>query len=160
MFLKPSMALYTTWRAWECTLTSSCAGTWSTWALPKTFRVFTSTDRRSSTRRPPVTDRLSTHYYLVSNIMCVNVLLCFPVLEFTFYSISTQNVSSLLLYWTMFAGSFATLEMYPSKPGLWQLETEVGFNQQKGMQTLFLVLDNGTTKFVVVPCLWICWTNS
>uniref|UniRef100_A0A8C4IUV6 ferroxidase n=1 Tax=Dicentrarchus labrax TaxID=13489 RepID=A0A8C4IUV6_DICLA len=40
-------------------------------------------------------------------------------------------------------GSFATLEMYPSKPGLWQLETEVGFNQEKGMQTLFLVLDNG-----------------
>ncbi|CAG5865387.1 unnamed protein product [Menidia menidia] len=39
-------------------------------------------------------------------------------------------------------GSFATLEMYPSKPGLWLLETEVGFNQQKGMQTLFLVLDN------------------
>ncbi|XP_030613577.1 coagulation factor V isoform X2 [Archocentrus centrarchus] len=39
-------------------------------------------------------------------------------------------------------GGFATLEMYPSKPGLWQLETEVGFNQQKGMQTLFLVLDN------------------
>uniref|UniRef100_A0AAQ5X9K1 ferroxidase n=1 Tax=Amphiprion ocellaris TaxID=80972 RepID=A0AAQ5X9K1_AMPOC len=40
-------------------------------------------------------------------------------------------------------GSFATLEMHPSKPGLWQLETEVGFSQQKGMQTLFLVLDNG-----------------
>ncbi|XP_070770909.1 coagulation factor V [Enoplosus armatus] len=39
-------------------------------------------------------------------------------------------------------GSFATLEMYPSKPGLWQLESEIGFNQQKGMQTLFLVLDN------------------
>ncbi|XP_071340273.1 coagulation factor V [Trachinotus anak] len=39
-------------------------------------------------------------------------------------------------------GSFATLEMRPSRPGLWQLETEVGFNQQKGMQTLFLVLDN------------------
>ncbi|XP_068185520.1 coagulation factor V [Antennarius striatus] len=39
-------------------------------------------------------------------------------------------------------GSFATLEMYPLKPGLWQLKTEVGFNQQKGMQTLFLVLDN------------------
>ncbi|XP_078118780.1 coagulation factor V [Sander vitreus] len=38
-------------------------------------------------------------------------------------------------------GSFATLEMYPSKPGLWQLETEVSFNQEKGMQTLFLVLD-------------------
>lgn len=39
-------------------------------------------------------------------------------------------------------GSFATLEMYPSKPGLWQLETEIGFNQQKGMQTLFLVVDD------------------
>lgn len=39
-------------------------------------------------------------------------------------------------------GSFATLEMIPSKPGLWQLETEVGAIQQKGMQTLFLVLDN------------------
>ncbi|KAK7882323.1 hypothetical protein WMY93_028497 [Mugilogobius chulae] len=36
-------------------------------------------------------------------------------------------------------GSFATLEMIPSKPGLWQLETEVGSIQQKGMQTLFLV---------------------
>ncbi|KAM8856352.1 coagulation factor V isoform 2-T2 [Spinachia spinachia] len=39
-------------------------------------------------------------------------------------------------------GGFATLEMYPSKPGLWQLETEVGSNQHKGMQTLFLVVDN------------------
>ncbi|XP_061647973.1 coagulation factor V isoform X2 [Phyllopteryx taeniolatus] len=39
-------------------------------------------------------------------------------------------------------GGFATLEMYPSKPGLWQLETEVGCNQQRGMQTLFLVLDS------------------
>ncbi|CAL8266681.1 unnamed protein product [Lota lota] len=39
-------------------------------------------------------------------------------------------------------GGFATLEMWPSKPGLWQLDTEVGAIQQKGMQTLFLVLDN------------------
>ncbi|XP_072301026.1 coagulation factor V [Eucyclogobius newberryi] len=39
-------------------------------------------------------------------------------------------------------GSFATLEMIPSKPGLWQLETEVGSIQQKGMQTLFLVLED------------------
>ncbi|XP_071395821.1 coagulation factor V [Centroberyx affinis] len=39
-------------------------------------------------------------------------------------------------------GGFATLEMWPSKPGLWLLESEIGFNQQKGMQTLFLVLDN------------------
>ncbi|XP_026127337.1 venom prothrombin activator oscutarin-C non-catalytic subunit isoform X1 [Carassius auratus] len=38
-------------------------------------------------------------------------------------------------------GGFATLEMLPSKPGLWQLESEVGLSQQRGMQTLFLVLD-------------------
>uniref|UniRef100_A0A9J8BSU7 Coagulation factor V n=1 Tax=Cyprinus carpio carpio TaxID=630221 RepID=A0A9J8BSU7_CYPCA len=39
-------------------------------------------------------------------------------------------------------GGFATLEMLPSKPGLWQLESEVGLSQQRGMQTLFLVLNN------------------
>ncbi|KAJ8253052.1 hypothetical protein GJAV_G00208600 [Gymnothorax javanicus] len=39
-------------------------------------------------------------------------------------------------------GGFADLEMWPSKPGLWQLETEVGDLQQRGMQTLFLVIDN------------------
>ncbi|KAG9349604.1 hypothetical protein JZ751_028052 [Albula glossodonta] len=39
-------------------------------------------------------------------------------------------------------GSFADLEMWPSKPGLWQLETEVGDLQLRGMQTLFLVIDN------------------
>ncbi|XP_067300231.1 coagulation factor V [Pseudorasbora parva] len=39
-------------------------------------------------------------------------------------------------------GGFATLEMLPSKPGLWQLESEVGLSQQRGMQTLFLLLDN------------------
>lgn len=49
----------------------------------------------------------------------------------------------------VFAGSFATLEMYPSKPGLWLLETEVGFNQEKGMQTLFLVLADGNKKYTV-----------
>ncbi|XP_042350292.1 coagulation factor V [Plectropomus leopardus] len=43
-------------------------------------------------------------------------------------------------------GSFATLEMNASRPGLWQLETEVGFNQKKGMQTLFLVLDNDCSR--------------
>ncbi|KAM3607792.1 uncharacterized protein V6R79_014032 [Siganus canaliculatus] len=43
-------------------------------------------------------------------------------------------------------GSFATLEMYPSKPGLWQLETEIGFSQQKGMQTLFLVLQKDCNR--------------
>ncbi|XP_028992983.1 coagulation factor V [Betta splendens] len=51
-------------------------------------------------------------------------------------SSSRQAVHPLL------PGSFSTLEMHPSKPGLWQLETEVGSNQQNGMQTLFLVLDN------------------
>ncbi|KAG7467050.1 hypothetical protein MATL_G00149280 [Megalops atlanticus] len=39
-------------------------------------------------------------------------------------------------------GGFATLEMWPSKPGLWQLESTVGGVQQRGMQTLFLVIDN------------------
>ncbi|XP_018584646.2 coagulation factor V [Scleropages formosus] len=38
-------------------------------------------------------------------------------------------------------GSFSTLEMWPSKPGLWLLESEVGEFQQKGMQTLFLIID-------------------
>uniref|UniRef100_A0A8C7IEB7 ferroxidase n=1 Tax=Oncorhynchus kisutch TaxID=8019 RepID=A0A8C7IEB7_ONCKI len=51
----------------------------------------------------------------------------------------TQAVYPLL------PGGFATLEMLPSKPGLWQLESEVGLSQQRGMQTLFLVLDNSTT---------------
>ncbi|XP_034430853.1 coagulation factor V [Hippoglossus hippoglossus] len=43
-------------------------------------------------------------------------------------------------------GSFATLEMLPAKPGLWQLETEVGTNQQQGMQTLFLILENDCNR--------------
>lgn len=60
------------------------------------------------------------------------------------YCIYGLYVISVSLHKTVFAGSFATLEMLPSKPGLWQLETEVGFNQRNGMQTLFLVLDNGT----------------
>uniref|UniRef100_A0A674D025 ferroxidase n=1 Tax=Salmo trutta TaxID=8032 RepID=A0A674D025_SALTR len=51
----------------------------------------------------------------------------------------TQAVYPLL------PGGFATLEMLPSKPGLWQLESEVGLSQQRGMQTLFLVLDNSMT---------------
>lgn len=33
--------------------------------------------------------------------------------------------------------------MRTSKPGLWLLESEVGEYQQAGMQTLFLVLDEG-----------------
>ncbi|XP_076119380.1 coagulation factor V [Alosa pseudoharengus] len=39
-------------------------------------------------------------------------------------------------------GGFATLQMWPSKPGLWLVESEVGLSQQKGMQSLFLVIDN------------------
>ncbi|XP_030641730.1 coagulation factor V isoform X2 [Chanos chanos] len=39
-------------------------------------------------------------------------------------------------------GGFATLEMLPSKPGLWLLESEIGLCQENGMQTLFLVIDN------------------
>ncbi|XP_063070059.1 coagulation factor V-like [Engraulis encrasicolus] len=39
-------------------------------------------------------------------------------------------------------GGLTTLQMTPSKPGLWLLESEVGEDQQGGMQTLFLVIDN------------------
>ncbi|KAL2081363.1 hypothetical protein ACEWY4_023216 [Coilia grayii] len=39
-------------------------------------------------------------------------------------------------------GGLATLQMWPAKPGLWLLESEVGESQQRGMQTLFLVIDN------------------
>ncbi|XP_058476880.1 coagulation factor V [Solea solea] len=53
-----------------------------------------------------------------------------------------QTTSHRQAVFPLLPGTFATLEMYPSRPGLWQLETEVGFNQKKGMQTLFLVLDN------------------
>ncbi|KAM6986712.1 coagulation factor V [Aplochiton taeniatus] len=53
-----------------------------------------------------------------------------------------QNVNYRQSVFPLLPGGFATLEMWPSKPGLWQLETEVGVLQQKGMQTLFLVLDN------------------
>ncbi|XP_061679795.1 coagulation factor V isoform X2 [Syngnathoides biaculeatus] len=54
----------------------------------------------------------------------------------------TTTTSNRHAVYPLLPGSFATLEMYPSKPGLWLLETEVGFNQQRGMQTLFLVLDS------------------
>ncbi|KAM4730956.1 coagulation factor V [Anableps anableps] len=58
----------------------------------------------------------------------------------TFTYVKTKSYRQAVF--PLLPGSFATLEMYPSKPGLWQLETEVGLNQKKGMQTLFLVLDN------------------
>uniref|UniRef100_H3CGL3 Coagulation factor V n=1 Tax=Tetraodon nigroviridis TaxID=99883 RepID=H3CGL3_TETNG len=51
-----------------------------------------------------------------------------------------RTTSSRQAVYPLLPGCFATLEMYPSKPGLWLLETEVGFNQEKGMQTLFLVI--------------------
>uniref|UniRef100_A0A3Q4HQX0 Coagulation factor V n=1 Tax=Neolamprologus brichardi TaxID=32507 RepID=A0A3Q4HQX0_NEOBR len=57
--------------------------------------------------------------------------------------IHKKSTSYRQAVYPLLPGGFATLEMYPSKPGLWQLETEVGLSQQKGMQTLFLVLDNG-----------------
>ncbi|XP_028655575.1 coagulation factor V [Erpetoichthys calabaricus] len=39
-------------------------------------------------------------------------------------------------------GTFSTIEMKPSRPGLWLLESEVGEYQKAGMQTLFLILDS------------------
>ncbi|XP_019723281.1 coagulation factor V isoform X2 [Hippocampus comes] len=56
-----------------------------------------------------------------------------------FHTTTTSNRHAV---YPLLPGSFATLEMYASKPGLWQLETEIGINQQRGMQTLFLVLDS------------------
>ncbi|XP_035994746.1 coagulation factor V [Fundulus heteroclitus] len=58
----------------------------------------------------------------------------------TFKHIKTKSYRQAVF--PLLPGSFATLEMCPSRPGLWQLETEVGLNQKRGMQTLFLVLDN------------------
>ncbi|XP_045403372.1 coagulation factor V isoform X4 [Lemur catta] len=43
--------------------------------------------------------------------------------------------------WPLLPGAFKTLEMKPSKPGWWLLNTEVGENQKAGMQTPFLVID-------------------
>ncbi|XP_060944214.1 coagulation factor V [Limanda limanda] len=54
--------------------------------------------------------------------------------------------SSRQAVYPLLPGSFATLEMFPAKPGLWQLETEVGSIQQQGMQTLFLILDNDCNR--------------
>lgn len=79
-----------------------------------------------------------------------NLWFCFHVFRvnpFVFYQLLRWLLTVVAVKWqNVFAGSFATLEMYPSKPGLWQLETEVGFNQEKGMQTLFLVLADGNKK--------------
>lgn len=58
-----------------------------------------------------------------------------------------MNSLFYLHFWCCHSGSFATLQMWPSKPGLWMLESEVGISQQRGMQTLFLVLDNGIKIF-------------
>ncbi|XP_056435160.1 coagulation factor V-like [Gadus chalcogrammus] len=58
----------------------------------------------------------------------------------TFTQMNTNSYRQAV--YPLLPGGFATLEMWPSKPGLWQLDTEVGAIQQKGMQTMFLVLDN------------------
>uniref|UniRef100_A0A3Q2NQU3 ferroxidase n=1 Tax=Fundulus heteroclitus TaxID=8078 RepID=A0A3Q2NQU3_FUNHE len=63
----------------------------------------------------------------------------------TFKHIKTKSYRQSVF--PLLPGSFATLEMCPSRPGLWQLETEVGLNQKRGMQTLFLVLDNGECRY-------------
>nr|XP_042708792.1 venom prothrombin activator pseutarin-C non-catalytic subunit-like isoform X2 [Chrysemys picta bellii] len=41
-------------------------------------------------------------------------------------------------------GSFRTIEMTPSKAGMWLLDTEVGEYQQAGMQASFIVVEKGT----------------
>ena len=70
---------------------------------------------------------------------------------------SNKDLLFFILLMCDFPGGFATLEMWPSKPGLWQLDTEVGAIQQKGMQTLFLVLDNGVSQS---PTVSVCGIES
>ncbi|MBN3318452.1 FA5V protein, partial [Atractosteus spatula] len=55
--------------------------------------------------------------------------------------LNRQNRDYRMGVYPLLPGDFATVEMRPSKPGLWLLESEVGESQQKGMQTLFLLLD-------------------
>ncbi|XP_066562910.1 coagulation factor V [Amia ocellicauda] len=55
--------------------------------------------------------------------------------------LNKQTKDYRLGVYPLLPGSFADIEMKPSKPGLWLLESEVGEFQQRGMQTLFLVLD-------------------
>uniref|UniRef100_W5M0R5 ferroxidase n=1 Tax=Lepisosteus oculatus TaxID=7918 RepID=W5M0R5_LEPOC len=55
--------------------------------------------------------------------------------------LNRQNRDYRMGVYPLLPGDFATVEMRPSKPGLWLLESEVGEFQQKGMQTLFLLLD-------------------
>ena len=66
------------------------------------------------------------------------------------WAISVMQLAQSLTVPCSFPGGFATLEMWPSKPGLWQLDTEIGAIQHKGMQTLFLVLDNGVSHKTIV----------
>lgn len=49
---------------------------------------------------------------------------------------SINNEHRLAVY-PLIPGSFATVEMRPAKPGLWQLDTEVAEYQQAGMQAIF-----------------------
>ncbi|XP_072270189.1 coagulation factor V [Pyxicephalus adspersus] len=53
---------------------------------------------------------------------------------------SINNEHRLAVY-PLTPGSFATVEMRPSKPGLWQLDTEVAEYQQAGMQAIFNIAD-------------------
>ncbi|XP_018412784.1 PREDICTED: coagulation factor V [Nanorana parkeri] len=53
---------------------------------------------------------------------------------------SITNEHRLAVY-PLIPGSFATVEMRPSKPGLWQLDTEVAEYQQAGMQAIFNIAD-------------------
>ncbi|XP_064412941.1 coagulation factor V [Latimeria chalumnae] len=50
--------------------------------------------------------------------------------------------------YTLLPGSFGTIEMRPSKPGVWLLDSEVGECQQAGMQALFHILDKGCKQAV------------
>ncbi|KAM5180745.1 coagulation factor V [Mantella aurantiaca] len=53
---------------------------------------------------------------------------------------SIINEHRLAVY-SLIPGSFATVEMRPSKPGKWQLDTEVAEYQRAGMQAIFNIAD-------------------
>ncbi|XP_043928298.1 coagulation factor V isoform X2 [Protopterus annectens] len=66
----------------------------------------------------------------------------FHVIHFHGQSFTEKHINEHRLgVFPLFPGTFGTVEMKPSKPGLWLLDTEVGEYQQAGMQSLFFIVD-------------------
>uniref|UniRef100_A0A8D0GD40 ferroxidase n=1 Tax=Sphenodon punctatus TaxID=8508 RepID=A0A8D0GD40_SPHPU len=66
------------------------------------------------------------------------------VIHFHGQTITEQKVKKHQLgAYPLLPGSFQTVEMTPSKAGVWLLDTKVGEYQQAGMQASFIVVDKG-----------------